>query len=430
MFAKKYKFLFCYLIVVAGLMFVVAYLFNPQSLSIKKHSFVNPHPEPQFFTFSKIEEKPQIKQIWQFRENQKRHNFKEVFFNPDELQDLKEAPGSPVNFGAHSASKSTPMQTLNYVVAAGDYGLIQVFNKQTMKPHWKIELFDSETGIHSNPIGFDDFIFIGDYSGRFYFLNLKEKKLVWSIDLGDGIGATPLFDGQHLYVNVELSYPANGYIIKIDPFKQKILWRSRLIGQQSHSSPAFNDEALFFGDNDGDFYSLSKETGKVLWRRHPGKAVKSAPSLYKNSVVFSSWNKFLYSYDQKTGELLWTFPLSNYNQSSMAVWEEKGVGVLNSGTGIHKIDLNTGKELGFIELNMSKLARKASPKILKYQDKHRVLTSCVSKKLCIVDLSSFKVVKMLPLPYGFSNEVGVFDANVVVSTDEGPKLYYYDTTRL
>jgi outer membrane protein assembly factor BamB len=429
MFAKRYKFLFFYTLFVLVLMFIVSKLLNPNSLTIRNHNFLNPYPKTQFFTLNEPEDYPPVKKIYQFRQNEKRQGFKEIDFDPDLIQEFSDGPGEAPNFGAHTASKSSPAETDNFIVVVGDYGLIQVFNKKTLELHWRLELFDSKSGMHGTPIGYDDLVFIGDYSGKLYFLNLLNKEIIWVIDLGGGLGATPLFDGKHLYVNVELTAPVNGYITKIDPFKKEIIWISEFIGQQSHSSPAVTDKELFFGDNNGDFYSMSKETGEVIWRKFIGKPVKSTPALYKDTVLFTSWNGFLFSLDQKTGGLLWTVTLSDINQSSPAVIEEKGLGIVNSQFGIHILDLDKGKESKFLKMRMGRLARKASPVAVKYKDKYRALTSCGRKHLCIVDMEALKIVKKIELPFGFSNEVGLFKESVVVLTDQGPNMFLYEIKR-
>ena len=404
-------------------MFVVSKFFNPNSWTVKNHSFLNPYPETQFFTLNQPDEFPPMSKIYQFRQNEKRQGFKEIKYDPDKIDSFIEGPGEAPNFGAHTASKASPAETDNYIVVAGDYGLIQVFDKKTLDLHWRLELFDSKSGMHGTPIGYNDFVFIGDYSGKLYFLNLPKKEIIWVIDLGGGLGATPLFDGKHLYVNVELTSPVNGYITKIDPFKKEIVWISEFIGQQSHSSPAATEKELFFGDNNGDFYSMSKETGKVIWRKFVGKPVKSTPAIYKDTVIFTSWNGFLFSLDQKTGSLMWTVTLSDINQSSPSVIEDKDIGIVNSDFGIHILDLVSGKESNFIKMTMGRLARKASPITVKYKNKYRALTSCDRRHLCIIDMETQKLIKKITLPSGFSNVAGVFDESVVVLTDQGSKMY-------
>ncbi len=411
---------------------LVSIIFNPLHLIINKEDrpFLK-YPEPTFFQLTSYDlteiKRPKPDEIKQFRNGSQRVGFYNINFDPDKLNVMKFKTIKPVNFGAHTASKSSPMDSKNFIIMAGDYGLIQILNKKDLSLHWSIDLVDSGMGIHNTPITFDDFMFVGDYSGRLYFMDLKTKSLIWVIDLGGALGATPYFDGHFIYANVELSSKANGYIVKIEPFQKKILWMSNLIGQQSHSSPAFDGESLYFGDNDGDFYRLSEKDGSVIWKKFLGKEIKSSPVLFQDSVIFSSWDKIIYSLEKMTGRVNWVYTLPKTNQSSVAIDVQKSVGVINSHLGLHKFNLVDGKSLKVVNMPMSTGATKASPVILQFQNKKRVFTSCKQSMLCIFDLETLNLIKEIQLDYEFSNQIGVFDKSLMVVSDRGQSVLFLDS---
>lgn len=403
---------------------LVVFLFNRDQILVRHD--LNVFPTPPATTFFDLSDenmesipRPQLHEIRQFRGGRDRQAYYEVSYDPDRLRMQKVGLDTQVNFDAHTASKASPMESENYLILAGDYGSVQVLNKNDLSLHWKFELFDSGMGFHGTPITFFDYAFMGDYSGKLYFLDLKKKKVIWVNDLGDALGATPFFDGEYIYANVELSGPANGYLVKIDPFAKKIIWQTRYIGEQSHSTPASSDGALFFGDNDGDFYRIDASTGGVRWKVYFKKPIKSTPALWGRLVIFSSWDGRLYALDRETGATVWSYLAFIGNQSSVAVDPEKGIGYLNSTRGIHKIDLRNGQELGLLKMSMNSDTRKASPVIVVNGKKKRVLTGCYERKLCLLDPDNFREIQTFDLDSSISNQVGVFANSILVVTDGG-----------
>ncbi len=78
-----------------------------------------------------------------------------------------------------------------------------------------------------------------------------------------------------------------------------------------NATPVIYKNFIFFGDNCGTMYCLSKHDGSLVWEysvEHvERKALRhfSVPFVKDGKVYIGSANTFLYCFDQKSGELLW-----------------------------------------------------------------------------------------------------------------------------
>ena len=62
------------------------------------------------------------------------------------------------------------------------------------------------------------------------------------------------------------------------------------------SSPALAGDTLYIGGDDGVFYALHREDGRVLWRYHVGTPVSSSPAIAGNAVYVASLDGNLYCF--------------------------------------------------------------------------------------------------------------------------------------
>ncbi len=423
MFVKRFKFFYFYILSSLFITLCVLYYYNPELYNFgagSSNRFI--FYKPNFFIMNGDNDLKNafIEPYVQYRNDRERTGFYEINFDPLNL-DITELNDVIVNHGGHGASKSTPVSSGEFIVSAGDQGLVQVFKNE--KPFWTLKLYNSNLGFHGTPIIFNNYAIIGEYSGRLYLLNLNAKKIIWMGQFGNSFGATPWLDSHYLYFNVETLHP-NGYIGKIDLLKTELIWSSQALGNHSHSSPAVDDNFLYFGDNNGKFQSMSKATGKINWTIRFVEPVKSTPALDKNNIYISSWDGHLYSLKKINGSINWKYRLSKFNQSSVAIDEETSIGFINDLTGVHKVDLKNGKQLSMHKSEMSKESKKASPVILKYKNRKFVATPCNKLDLCIYDFDNFKILKKYVFQEGLSNQVGVYkDYLMIALNKETPLLF-------
>ncbi len=93
----------------------------------------------------------------------------------------------------------------------------------------------------------------------------------------------------------------------------KILWEIKDInmweGTIPRSSPVQFKKSILFGTNEGKFFSLQMNSGKINWERQfdisVPKGILSSPAIKENNVYFGAYDGFLYCLDAKTGKTVW-----------------------------------------------------------------------------------------------------------------------------
>ena len=94
-------------------------------------------------------------------------------------------------------------------------------------------------------------------------------------------------------------YIENGY-----PYAE---WKFHT-GSQIISSPAFDNDNVYFGTIDGKIYGLSLSDGTEAWPAiETGKTIFSSPCVHDGVVYIGSSNGLLYAISADSGNVLWTY---------------------------------------------------------------------------------------------------------------------------
>lgn len=121
-----------------------------------------------------------------------------------------------------------------------------------------------------------DFVFVGDYDGRFTALNLKEKKVSWRFE------------------NREANLPFLG-------------------------SPAVRGDNIYIGNRDKFLYCLNKRDGALVWKYNTGSRVDASPVVVGDRLLAANMRGDLFLLDRSTGKPEWTYELGTPVHSNPAV---------------------------------------------------------------------------------------------------------------
>lgn len=130
----------------------------------------------------------------------------------------------------------------------------------------------------TKPVSDGQFIYLASMDHFLYALNLDYStsvlavdktgsrtlvnKPLWSVDLGAAVVADPvLSNGRVLVATID------GKLHSVDITTRKIAW-TFADGDRYNSiwgSPVVTDEAIYFGNENGEIFAVSPETGKALW---------------------------------------------------------------------------------------------------------------------------------------------------------------------
>jgi len=67
---------------------------------------------------------------------------------------------------------------------------------------------------------------------------------------------------------------------------------------------------VFIGGDDGYFYALDQQSGKLIWKFRSKGIIRSTGAIYKNSVLFGDTEATLYALDLRSGKELWQYRIN------------------------------------------------------------------------------------------------------------------------
>ena len=220
-------------------------------------------------------------------------------------------------------------------------------------------------------------LYFSTNAGRFAAISVKTGKPAWKLDLHRCVAASPAI-GPHAHGTVYAVFlnrpPCNvasgshghdGRIVAFSAGHGEIHWQ-HVIGP-SESSPLLVGDRIYVGDWNGDVWAFDANSGRVLWHRHVGGAVKGAiagagdrlyvgsydghvyclsragaqlwrasaqprlygrgsfystPALAYDRVYIGSTDGKVYSFGAGTGKLRWSHSTGGYVYGSPAVWNK------------------------------------------------------------------------------------------------------------
>ncbi len=298
-----------------------------------------------------------------------------------------------LNDNIHSASKSSPITDGKNIYVGNDRGQMISFDEEG-KMQWRVTS-NSDRGVHGTAVIAGNAIFWGDYSGMLLAANKDNGHIMWTVDLADTIGSTPLYSNKYLYVSVETHIPSDGFVAKVDASSGNIIWKSPMLGEQAHSSPAMSEDGktIYVGSNNGFMSAIDTNSGEFRWRYRTEAPIKGTAAVAKNDVYFCSWDKNLYKLNSE-GKLIWKYDLNGSCQSSVTFSNNfESVFVLTK-TGMI-ISLDTGNA------NLKWSYQAGSPlissavNVINSQKQEILVTVCGKNKICFMRPESGQIISTI-----------------------------------
>jgi outer membrane protein assembly factor BamB len=241
-------------------------------------------------------------------------------------------------------------------------GGVFALDQATGKPKWRVKAGISGDVVGGAAVGSGKLAF-GTTDGHFYVVNTSDGKPAanWPKDgirLSDGVWATPIIEGDTLYVGTMggqlYAYSLSkgpGTPLWNEPFKTEgggaiadlaLLDKTHLFvpsinhhvyvldisdptGPKTQvdftasdwvwTKPAFKDNIIYFGDFSGHVYAVditAGPNGKMVWPEPAstdGNRVKSAPAIVDNVLIVADRNPTVRFIDLKTGKVLNSVPI-------------------------------------------------------------------------------------------------------------------------
>ncbi len=185
--------------------------------------------------------------------------------------------------------------------------------------------FKTAGNIYSSPVVVGSKVLIGDGNGYLYALDKISGKLLWKFHAGGSIASTPAIYRENIFFMC-----GDGNFYAVDGEDGTLVWTFPTAGEHRFSapgihglkpsdslmvddwdfflsSPAIDDDWIYFGTGSGYVYSINAGTGKKIWEFKTGDVVHSSPAIAYGKVYVGSWDSYFYALDQSTGKLSWKY---------------------------------------------------------------------------------------------------------------------------
>ncbi len=147
----------------------------------------------------------------------------------------------------------------------------------------------------------------------------------WKFQASSALESSPLVVEGKVFIGSD-----NGTFYALDAETGKVAWQAKL-GHQVKASPSFDDGTVYVGDYEGTVWALDAADGKVVWSTDtttlpPGGdgGFYSSPSVAFGDVYEARTDGTVYALHADDGKLDWQFETSNSIYSSPAAAEVPG----------------------------------------------------------------------------------------------------------
>ena len=191
---------------------------------------------------------------------------------------------------------SKPIVADNLVIASCLNGEVYAFDVDSGTIEWSYGFLDSAYVSELD----DNVIYVGS-GDACYALDVETREILWSYETDGPISTSPAINDDIVYFG---SWDGNVYALDSDTGDFK--WKYET-GWGIDTTPAFSDELVYVGSNDNNFYCLNAEDGELEWFFNCKSAIHSSPTIYGDYVFFGSDDGRLYALEKETGDLMWSF---------------------------------------------------------------------------------------------------------------------------
>jgi outer membrane protein assembly factor BamB len=172
-------------------------------------------------------------------------------------------------------------------------------------PFKKKWTFDTDVLLEFPPVMSAKSLFILRDDGVMNVIDKVTGKVRWSRKVGSLAASSPYldFEGERLFMTVLSPGRVLAMSTKAGD-RGKVLW-SRDLPARSESSPLYDHDTVYFGDESGTIYALDADTGKPRWTYRAGGSVKSALAFKDGRLYFGDYSGRLTCLRASDGKVIW-----------------------------------------------------------------------------------------------------------------------------
>ena len=245
-------------------------------------------------------------------------------------------------------ASSTRTQPIIYegLVFFGDNNTLKALDVETGKEKWHFlsaSNVENPMGIQSTPCISNNVLYFAGASDYFYALDVKTGKKKWQF-------ASP-YGGSSPIVNDDTVYFCSDYLYALDKNNGKLKWKTKLDYQHfnySAATPAYAYGLIFCSEGEQKINAYDSKKGRLVWTYNTYADwtwnLVTSPVVYKGSVFFGSQDGYFYSLNALNGKLNWKTFIVNFYEGNIAPpsVDKEAVYYFACGT-INALNYKTGK---------------------------------------------------------------------------------------
>jgi outer membrane protein assembly factor BamB len=165
--------------------------------------------------------------------------------------------------------------------------------------------YQAKNSLWATPVSDGQVVYVPGLDHTLYALNLADGKVVWKTDLGSALVSTPILtqDGT-LYVNA-----MDGDVVAVKAADGSVLWKVNT-GGRLWGPPVLHDGTLFVGDSVGEsggkLTAVSIQDKKVAWQKDLGSPILAGIALLPDGVVVTTEGGKVNAYSFTGEKDLWS----------------------------------------------------------------------------------------------------------------------------
>jgi outer membrane protein assembly factor BamB len=153
-------------------------------------------------------------------------------------------------------------------------------------------------------------LYLTTFWGRFYALDEKTGKPVWTYNSGRCGWSSPAV-ADHVVYQTFIGHPncnndipgTDGEVVALDARNGKVLWRYHEGPDESSALVAHG--LVYVGNWNGDELAIDARTGKLRWSFHTGGKIKGSAAIAGPNIVVGSYDGHVYALNARTGKQVW-----------------------------------------------------------------------------------------------------------------------------
>ena len=239
--------------------------------------------------------------------------------------------------------------------------------------------------IYATPAVANGIVYIGDYEGNVYGIDIKTRMMNKS-PTGGAIIGSPVIASDKLFIG---SSDGKLYAFPLDLGEPRWIFPT---GDKIWSTPAVDNGVVYFGSSDHKLYALDAEKGTEIWEEpFQAKAgILSTPLVYNNTIYIGACDFKFYAIHAATGKQKWFFEGADnwFWTQALAYNGEIWVGSLDHN--LYVLDIRDGHEIKRFETQGAIL----TPPVLV---DGMIIVGSEDGNLYIYDAEGKKEVRKIPL---------------------------------